>query len=385
MTKGKTGLIFTLIENGRVYAPEPLGITSILLLGERIVAVGAIDMKALAGAGMECQVIDAAGCVVLPGLIDPHQHLIGAGGEHGFNSRLPEIPLEQIVQCGITTAVGLLGTDTVTRDPRCLYAKVQQLNQDGLTAYMYTGGFELPPRTVTTSVVDDLVFIDPIIGTGEIALSDSRWIDPPLEELAHVVAQTYLGGMMAGKAGVTHFHIGSGRNRLGLLRDLLNSYEIPAEAIYVTHITRSMELLREAVELAKGGAFVDMDSVEQNIPECLRAYQQQGGDLKRLTVSSDAQTPGGSPQKFLEALVTSLQDGVVPLETLLPCFTTNAADILKLKRKGRIQENHDADVVILRDGSWEVVHVFANGQHFVRDGRLIRQSQQQRLLQEGNV
>jgi beta-aspartyl-dipeptidase (metallo-type) len=88
---------------------------------------------------------------------------------------------------------------------------------------------------------------------------------------------------------------------------------------------------------------------------------------------------------LFEAFVTSLQEDVLPLESLLPCFTTNAADILKLKRKGRLQQNHDADVLILREDSWEVVHVFARGQHFVREGQLIKQSQQQTLLQEGNV
>ncbi len=371
-----------IIQNGTVYAPEPVGQQAIVMAAGQIIQMGEVDSSALQAAGFECQVIDAEGCLVMPGLIDPHQHLIGAGGEQGFTSRMPEIGLEQIVYAGITTVVGLLGTDTVTRMPTCLYAKTQQINQEGLTARMYTGGFELPPRTITDSAMDDMVLIDPVIGTGEVAISDPRWIDPPLHDLAHLVIQTQLGGQMSGKAGVTHFHVGPGKGKLDLLETLLDEYDIEARSIYPTHITRSTGLMRQAIKLAGRGAYVDMDSIEENIVECLGYYLEHDGPPSQLTVSSDSHTPGGSPARFFAQFVACLREGIWTPDEVLPFFSTNAADALKLEGKGCLKVGADGDVLILRQDTYELVHVFAKGRHFVEDGRLAIQSEQQQLMEK---
>jgi beta-aspartyl-dipeptidase (metallo-type) len=328
-------------------------------------------------------VIDASGCIVMPGLIDPHAHLVGAGGEDGFGSRMPEISFEQLIDAGVTTVVGLLGTDTVTREPRCLLAKVNQLDEEGITPYMYTGGFELPPRTITSSALDDVVLIDKVIGTGEIAISDSRWIDPPLEDLAYVVAQTALGGKMARKAGVTHFHVGGSPKRLSLLRTLLETYEIEPSNIYTTHITRSEALMEDAIQLARQGIFVDMDSVEENIRECLQYYLDHGGAPEQVTVSSDAHTPGGSPAKFFRQFTSCLQ--AFPVERVLPCFSGNAARALKLNSKGRLGEGCDGDVLVLRQGTYELVHLFARGRHVIQDGQHKVESRQTQMLEDSEA
>jgi beta-aspartyl-dipeptidase (metallo-type) len=373
--------MLTLIQNGEVYTPEPIGKQSILLSHDRILKIGSVDLHSIEAAGLECTVVNADGCIVLPGLVDPHQHLVGAGGENGFSSRLPEIPLERIITSGITTVVGLLGTDTVTREPSCLFAKVSQLVEEGLSVFMYTGGFEIPPNTLTQSVVDDLVMVEPIIGTGEIAISDSRWIDPQLPELAHVVSQTHLGGMMAKKAGVTHFHVGDGHRRLSILNDLLDSYEIPPECVYPTHITRSPQLMQEAVALTKRGCFVDMDAIEENIAECLQVYLNTGGSPEQVTVSSDSHTPGGSPEKFYRQFMSCLR--IMPIEQVLRFFSTNAANVLKLSGKGRLEEGSDADVLIIQADDFEMMHLFARGRQVVKDGQPIVKSRQQQLVEEG--
>src|SRR5689334_23705184 len=173
--------MFTLIEHGEVYAPESRGVQPVLLAGDKIVKIGAVDGAKLAALELPCEIVDAAGCLVTPGLIDPHEHVIGAGGEEGFASRTTEVPLSQLLKNGITTAIGCLGTDTTTRHLSSLLGKVRQLEADGLTAYMYTGGFQVPPPTLTGSVMDDLVLIDKIIGVGEIAISDTRSVAPTLD------------------------------------------------------------------------------------------------------------------------------------------------------------------------------------------------------------
>jgi beta-aspartyl-dipeptidase (metallo-type) len=374
--------MFTLIQNGNLYAPESLGKQDLLLVNDKILQIGNVDELALGALNLDLEVIDASGCVVTPGLIDPHEHIIGAGGEEGFSSRMPEIHVENLIESGITTVVGLLGTDTTTRHLNCLHAKVKQIKSEGLTSYMYTGGFEIPPSMFFSRLTDDLVTIDEIIGTGEIAISDSRWVDPPLYELAKVVSETMLGGKMSGKAGVTHFHVGERKGRLSLLHQLIEDYDIPIQYLYPTHITRSPELLKDAVKLAKRGAFVDMDIVEENLADCLHAYQADDGPMDKLTVSSDAHTPGGSPGKLYRQLVDCVLEYDFTLEDILPCFTQNTASILKLKNKGELAVGMDADVLVLDQNSLEIIHVFAKGQHLMKDSTLVKKVQQTEQVKE---
>src|SRR5688572_29638123 len=166
--------MFTLIENGEVYAPERLGKTSLLLANDRIIKIGETDRSDLKSIGVEVDVIDASGCVVTPGLIDPHQHLLGGSGEEGFASQTPEISMSEIVSAGITTVVGCLGADTRMKTLPGLLAKVKGLEEEGLNARMWSGGYRVPPASITGSAMDDILFIDEVIGTGEIAIADER-------------------------------------------------------------------------------------------------------------------------------------------------------------------------------------------------------------------
>src|SRR3712207_3630411 len=152
--------MFILVENGEIYAPESLGKQTVLLVDGKIARIGDVDTEAISGTGLECTAVDATGCLVLPGFIDPHQHISGAGGEEGFSSRTPEVQVSEIVESGITTVVGILGTDATTRNLQSLLAKARQLEQEGITTYVYTGSFQVPVRTLTGSVTDDLVLID---------------------------------------------------------------------------------------------------------------------------------------------------------------------------------------------------------------------------------
>jgi beta-aspartyl-dipeptidase (metallo-type) len=374
-----------LIQNGDVYAPEPLGKQSVLLANSKILKVGMLDPEKLQDAGLDCEVIDANGCIVTPGLIDPHEHLIGAGGEEGFGSRMPEVTMREIALAGITTVVGLLGTDTTTRDLKCLHAKCCQLWDEGITAYMYSGGFELPPKTLQGSIVDDIVMIDKIIGAGEIAIADSRWLDPELRELALLVKSTVLAGKMSTKAGVTHFHTGPGEGRLSLLHELLDTYEMPPESIYATHITRSEALMDDAIALARRGAYVDMDTTEENLGESLRYYWDHDGAQSQLTVSSDAHTPSGSPSKLYGQFVSAVREYGFALEEVLPLFTANTARVLKLSNKGGLQAGKDADVLVLSEHSLELVHVFARGRQLVKDGQIVEKSEQEQLVEEAQA
>jgi beta-aspartyl-dipeptidase (metallo-type) len=359
----------TLIENGEIHAPEPRGRQPVLLADGKIVRIGELDARAAARSlGVELEVIDAAGCYVTPGFIDPHSHVIGGSGEEGFASRTPELQLSEIVTWGITTVVGVLGVDATTRPPLSLLARVKGLQEDGMTAYMYTGHYGIPPATITGSVRNDLMAIQEVIGVGEIAISDHRAPQPSTEELLRVVVDSHVGGMLSRKAGVTHFHVGESERRLKPLFDLLEAYpEVKPECLYPSHLNRSPEQQDEGIELARRGCFVDMDSAEEDGgAPWVRRWFDQGGDPDRLTLSSDADS--SSPKKFYEMFRDCVLKQGLPFERVLPLVTVNTAKVLKLASKGRLEEAKDADLLVLRKGSLEIVEVIARGKRIAREG-----------------
>ena len=71
------------------------------------------------------ETIDGTGCILTPGLIDRHVHITGGGGEAGFISRARPIDVQEILDAGITTVIGLLGTDGYTRSTKELFAGVE--------------------------------------------------------------------------------------------------------------------------------------------------------------------------------------------------------------------------------------------------------------------
>jgi len=373
--------MLTLIENALVYAPVPIGRQSILLLDGRIGAVGRVDRWAVESLGVEHEVIDAAGCLAVPGFIDPHEHLLGGSGEKGFASQTPPVELTEIVPFGITTVVGCLGVDTTMKTLAGLLAKVKGLREEGLTAYMWTGGYNVPPSTILGSPRADVMFVEEILGCGEVAISDERATDPEPRELARLASDVHVGGMLSRKAGLTHFHTGEGPRRLQCLRDILDErlFQVKAEWLYVTHITRSEALMREAIDLARRGATVDIDTVEEDLAKWLRFYFDNGGDPARLTVSSD--TGSSAPRILYEQLCSAVVEYKLPLERVLPLVTENTARALRLAGKGRLEPGKDADVVLLREGSLEVVDVFARGRRMVRDGAPVVR---ERFLEDSN-
>jgi beta-aspartyl-dipeptidase (metallo-type) len=361
--------MLTLIENGFVYSPEPRGVQSVLLAGDRIEKIGEVDKRAIEASGLDLDVIDASDCLVAPGLIDPHQHLLGGSGEEGFSSQTPEIFLRELAVAGVTTVVGCLGVDTTTKTMPGLLARAKALDEEGLTAFIWSGGYNIPPTTITDSIRDDLIFIDEVIGAGEVAISDNRATEPAIEELARLVSDVYVGGMLSGKSGVTHFHVGDHPKGLSPLRALIENHAVKPEWLYPTHIDRTRELTREAAAFTRLGAFVDIDMTEENLQEHLRRFIEDGGDLNRLTVSSDAAI--ASPRTLYDQMRACVAEHGLALERVLSLATANTARVLKLARKGRLEQGRDADALVLRRNTLEITHVFALGKPLVRDGEIV--------------
>lgn len=357
-----------LIENGEIYAPEPLGKQSVLIANDKILKVGKVDRKALENLGVELEIIDAKDCLVTPGFIDPHQHLLGGSGEDGFSSQTPEISATEIIGAGITTVVGCLGVDTTMKTMPGLLAKVKGLKEEGLNAFVWSGGYNVPPTSITKDVRDDILFIEECIGAGEIAISDKRSTEPDFHQLAHLVHDAYVGGMLSRKSGRTHFHVGEGPHRMKLLFDLIEKDDVSPEWLYPTHITRSEELMKDAIKLAKKGSFVDIDTVNEDLSKWLNFYAENGGDLKKLTVSSDSSIT--SPNNLFTQIRQCLIEGKFSVEEILSLVTANTAEALKLNLKGRIEAGKAADVLVLEKETFELRDVFSSGKHLFKNGKI---------------
>jgi beta-aspartyl-dipeptidase (metallo-type) len=358
-----------LIEDGDLYDPVPRGKQSLLIANGCVEKIGRVDRRALDALGVEHEVIDASGCAVVPGFIDPHQHLLGGSGEGSLALQSPEMFLREIVRAGITTVVGTLGVDTTMKTIAGLLARVKALEEEGISASMWTGGYNVPPTTVMGSIREDMLFVDEVVGAGEVAISDERGLNQSGQELAKLVRDTHVGGLLSGKAGVTHFHVGEEETRLEPLREIIEQFQVKPEWLYPTHVQRNARLLREAIDLANAGAHVDFDVVNEDVARWLESYIENGGPLDRLTISSD--TDSSTPDLYYEQLCGLVVKHGYTLDMVLPLVTTNPATVLKLDKKGSLQQGKDADVVIVDPTSLEIRDVIAKGRRMVVDGRPI--------------
>jgi len=378
-----------LLHNADVYAPESLGRHHLLLGGGKILWMG--DAEPVLPDALAVETIDLEGARLVPGFIDGHVHVSGGGGEAGFATRVPAPLLSRYTMAGVTSVVGLLGTDDATRSTAELLSHVYALREQGLSAWGYCGGYHVPPATLTGSVRGDIALIEPLIGIGELAISDHRSSQPTLDELLRLASEAHVAGLMSGKAGIVHLHLGDGKRGLDLVRQALDTSELPARVFQPTHVNRRKALFEEALELAKRGCHVDITAfpVEDGedawpADEALVRYLDSGAPAHRVSISSDAggclpcfdgegRVCGmdvGHSGSMLDTLNALLARGL-PLERALPAFTSNVAALLRLPGKGRVEVGFDADLIVLdKDGrAWLVI---AHGAVHVRAGEPVR-------------
>lgn len=380
--------MLTILRNASVVAPEPLGHRDILVAGERVVAVAEPDTISIAGS--EVDEIDASDLLALPGMVDSHVHLLGGGGEGGPATRAPEILVEDIVGAGVTTVIGCLGTDGVTRHPSSLLAKARGLEDEGITAYIYVGSYELPVHSLTGSVRSDLALLPSVLGAGEIAVSDHRSAQPTFDELARLAAECRVGGMLGGKPGVLHLHVGDGARGLELVFRIIRETEIPAAQIVPTHCNRNPGLLEEAFRFAAEGGRIDLTAgighhaPSMTVADAIRRAVDAGAPLDRISVSSDANGSipvfdeagnlagigVASQTALLDQLRTIVREEILDLPQAVALFAANPASFYGLGRKGRVAVGADADLLLLNP-DLELVHVLARGRTAVRDGAAV--------------
>jgi beta-aspartyl-dipeptidase (metallo-type) len=377
-----------LIRNCELYIPSFKGNMDVLVGGTKILAIGE---NLNPPESWEVAELDASGLMMIPGLIDGHVHIAGAGGEGGPSSRTPELPLQRFLEAGVTTAIGCLGTDGITRNVESVLMKVKGLRQQGISSWMYTGSYQVPPPTILGDVAKDLAMIDEVIGVGEIALSDHRSSFPTTTELVKLVSQARVGEMLGKKSGILNIHMGDFKDPFKPLYDASIEGQFPLKQFLPTHCNRNAWIFEDSKSYGKRG-YVDItasaypyfpdDEIKPSkaVAELLKA----GVPLEHITLTSDG---GGSLPSFdadgnlvkieigyPKSILTEIGDAVqiegMTIEQAVSIATINIAKVLKLESKGRIAKEMDADLVIL-DKDFNLVHVIAMGKLLVKEGNMI--------------
>ena len=359
-------------------------IKDLLINDTKIQSIGVFDEKNLKKIfGKQIEIIDLKNKNVIPGYIDNHVHVTGGGGEKGFTSRAPEIKFSDIISSGVTTVVGVLGTDSVTRSIENLLSKTKALNEEGITAYCLTGSYEYPSPTITGSVQKDITFINEILGV-KMAISDHRCYNPTKEELIKLMSEIRVAGLISGKQSSVNYHIGWGKGNMDVLLGILDETNIPATVIRPTHITCNEDVFNQSLELAKRGSYIDItagEDVSKSV-EYIRKIFDNGLDDK-LTISSDANGSvpiwknnecigfGIHTMKGLHEIVRELvQKYNFKLSEATKLLTSNPANALGLKYKGKISVGFDADLIVL-DDNYDIDTVISLGKVVFKNKKVI--------------
>ncbi|MBR6351790.1 MAG: beta-aspartyl-peptidase [Firmicutes bacterium] len=373
--------MFVLIKNAHIYAPEDLGKNDVLICNKKIIKVAPhIDFS---WDEDEFTVIDAEGQSMVPGFIDQHVHIIGGGGEDGFASLIREIQMTDCVKYGVTTVVGVLGTDCQAKHVETLVARAKALKEQGMTAYCLTGSYSYPSITLTGSVAKDMAFVDEIIGV-KIAIAEHRASEITAEELTRLATQVRTTSFLTHKPGVVHMHTGRGKKQYSDVLKIVEESDIPITQFRPTHVNIDSE---STLEFAKAGGYLDFTSGHQTAATA--AHLKKALDqvpLEQITLSSDSNGSFpkwsedrrrivamgvGSMDTLWDTIRHLVQDQGVDLGTAVSIITKNVADALLLyPNKGSVSKDADADLVLL-DKDLNITNVLALGRVMVRDGQLV--------------
>ena len=375
---------FILMKRGEIYSPEYDGNKDILIANDKIFLVERnISESVVNLLDKNIKIINASKCIVIPGFIDQHVHINGAGGEGGPQYRTPPIQLSELIKAGITSVIGLLGTDGFARSLKALLMKAKGLENEGVSTWIYTGAYQYPTPTITGDILSDIMLIDKVIGV-KIALSDHRSSHPTVDELKKMISKARVGGMLAGKAGIVHIHMGSEKIGLNPLFEIIKNTEIPIEQFAPTHLNRNEDLFKSAISFGKMGGYIDLTTPKSS--KAVKRLIENGVSIERITMSTDG---NGSIPTFNEkkeitgmtiASVSSLHKEFIDIikkekmsvQDAVRVSSTNIANHLKLEQKGEIKEGKDADLLVLDKDSLQIKYVIAKGKIMMKNEKIMK-------------
>ncbi|WP_457553687.1 beta-aspartyl-peptidase [Desulfobacula sp.] len=382
--------MITLLKNVDLYSPAHEGRKDILISGKKIAAIeNKIEISGLPG----LHIYDGKGQIAVPGFIDNHVHITGGGGESSFASRTSEITENDMIKAGVTSVIGVRGTDGYTRSMENLIAKAKAIRENGLSCWIMTGSYQVPVRTITGNIESDIILIEEIIGAGEIAIADHRSSHPCINDLISIAASARIGGMLAGKSGIVIIHLGDGKHAFSFLNKCIEQSDIPVRHFFPTHVNRNYELLCQGFSYAEKGGFIDLttsgyvkgkDDKRTKCSHALKLALEENIPIEHISFSSDGQgsipvfgenkEPRGFTIGSCTSLLTELRDAVkkekIPLEVALKVITQNPARVFQLTGKGELNKGFDADIVLL-DKDFSITTVLAKGIFLMDQGNII--------------
>lgn len=358
-----------LLKNANLYGEK---IAHILIAQDKIEAIYDSYPSDLSIPNLEIRDLEES--IVIPALIDQHVHVTGGGGEGGMTTRCPELEISDVIDAGVGTIVGLLGTDSLTRSVENLLAKTKSLREYGFLAYCLTGAYQYPVPTLTDSVMKDIAFIDEVIGV-KIALNDHRSSHISYNEMKRLAADVRMAGLIGKKPGVVHVHMGNGKHGLSQIFDLIENENIPASVFRPTHMSNHMEAAKILTEL---GSYADFTTFEDSYKSAGIVDKALKTCIKdKVTMSSDS---NGSMPKWNEkremigigiGKMSTLFDTVKSLvndygyslrEALLPCGENVARSLNIFPMVGSLQENSLANLLVL-DEKLNIKDFLLNGKY----------------------
>ena len=379
--------MFRLLKSGHVYSPKDLGVKDILLWEDRVIKIGE-NLKIPEGfVGEES---DLSGKIIIPGIVDTHVHITGGGGEGGFTTRTGEITFEEIAEAGVTTLVGVLGTDGYARRVEDVLIKCMALREEGFDCYFLTGSYTLPITTMRGSVAEDIIFNEYCLGVGEVAHCDHRGSLMRYEEFTRLCADTRNGARLSGLKGVLNVHLGNYPNPADFFIRACEEDITFRPLIVPTHVTRKYEVFESCLKFLEYGGQIDITAGSDGSSgrkcgsvEGLEIIYRKYGSLDRVSMTSDGNGSmpvwdelgnmigmgKGSSKVLLKDLKKATQRGVIPFEETLRTMTTTPAAIYGLKNSaGTIVENGTANFAVL-DENLDLEKTILNGKTVWQKGK----------------
>lgn len=377
-----------LIKGADLYCPEHIGVNDVLCVNGKVTEIApSIDAASARKIFPNIDIYDAEGLFCTPGIVDIHVHFNGAGGEGNPQFRTPPTQLSELTRAGITTAVGLLGTDGITRSLDDLYMKARGLQNEGISTWIWTGSYQIPSPTITGNISRDIAVIDKMVGL-KIAFSDHRSSHANEGSFIESIACSRIGGIVGGKSGKVMVHMGNPADGLARLREILSHTQIPLSQLIPTHLNRCEALFRESIIHGKAGGNIDLTAgVSEKYhfggavkpSTAVSRLISSGVPIEIITMSSDGngamsvpQADGAlkmlvSPVKAIyEEFVDMLREGI-SYPDAIRVVSCNPAKALGLLSKGKIANGADADLLLISKKDFSLKAVWALGEKMVED------------------